>query len=496
MTDTPEKSYGQILKSTAIFGGSSAIKIVFGIFQVKIIAVLLGPAGVGLMGMYSSIMVTASGLTGMGLASSGVREIAEAEASGDAVRIASTRQALRWATLVLGLIGALMLVLLRVQISYGVFGDTKHAGAIAWLAIGVALSVLGGSQSALLIGMRRISDMARASVLGSLIGLVFSVALIWGLRERGIVFYLIAGTVTGYAVNYYFVRKLPRAQAPGDFTHIFATIKSLLHLGAAFMLSGLIGMGLQLMVRSLIVRSLGIEANGIFQAALTIAGVYLGLVLSSMGADYYPRLTGVAHDRIMSNRLVNEQTEVALLLAGPLILGMLTFCHLVVLLFYSSKFGGTIDILRWQLIGDIFKVISWPMGYLLMARSMKRMFVITNVLYDASFLFVVWAGIGRIGISITGIGYAFCLFCSTVIVYRIAYKANGLVWSNRVWKLSGILIILGIAITLSSRVNVWLGYVVGTSAVCGYSWHAVRSLSENSGGNIFRRGLSLFRKRR
>src|ERR1700737_1450288 len=81
-------TYGQILKSSALVGGSSVLNIAIGIVRTKVMAVLLGPAGFGLFGLYGSITTLTQTLAGMGINSSGVRQIAEAAGSDDSERIA------------------------------------------------------------------------------------------------------------------------------------------------------------------------------------------------------------------------------------------------------------------------------------------------------------------------------------------------------------------------------------------------------------------------
>src|SRR5258705_12491703 len=83
-------TYSQILKSTALIGGSSVVNIGFGIIRTKAMALFLGPGGVGLMGLYSAIADLANSLAGFGIQSSGVRQIAEAVGTGEAERIART----------------------------------------------------------------------------------------------------------------------------------------------------------------------------------------------------------------------------------------------------------------------------------------------------------------------------------------------------------------------------------------------------------------------
>ena len=73
-----QKSYGQILKSSVLVGGSSLLNVAIGMVRTKVLALLLGPAGFGLFGVYNSIATLAQNLAGMGVNSSGVRQIAEA----------------------------------------------------------------------------------------------------------------------------------------------------------------------------------------------------------------------------------------------------------------------------------------------------------------------------------------------------------------------------------------------------------------------------------
>ena len=71
---------------------------------------------------------------------------------------------------------------------------------------------------------------------------------------------------------------------------------------------------------------------------------------------------------------LNEQAEVGLLLAGPGIIGTLTFAPLVVTLFSFAKFGPAVEPLRWMCLGMLLRVASWPMGFILMAKGARKVF--------------------------------------------------------------------------------------------------------------------------
>src|SRR5262249_4281552 len=149
--------------------------------------------------------------------------------------------------------------------------------------------------------------------------------------------------------------------------------------GFAFMSSAMLTMGVAYATRVLLLRNEGFEATGLYQAAWTLGGLYVGFVLQAMGADFYPRLTASANDNPVCNRLVNEQTRIGLLIAGPGLLATLTFAPIVISLFYSAKFVGAVGILRWICLGTTLQVISWPMGYIILAKGKRNLFFWSEV---------------------------------------------------------------------------------------------------------------------
>src|SRR3954453_11711052 len=77
-------TYGQILRSSSIIGGAQVANFAIGLVRVKLIAMLLGPTGVGLIGLYTSTIGLVGTLSSLGVGSSAVREIALAYSHGDA----------------------------------------------------------------------------------------------------------------------------------------------------------------------------------------------------------------------------------------------------------------------------------------------------------------------------------------------------------------------------------------------------------------------------
>lgn len=422
-------SYREILTSSALIGGSTLINVAVGIVRTKAMAVLLGPAGYGLLGAYALISDLARTIAQLGINSSGVREIADASASGNVARIARTACVLKRAAVVCGSLGSLLLLLLSGPVSELSFGTMQHGADVALLSLTVFLGVLSAAQGAMLQGLRRIADIARVGVFGALLGTVASVTLVYLLGQDGIVPALIAVAASSLLVLWWYCRKLAIEPAVLTAKQTVAESGTLLKLGLAFMASTLLTMGAAYVVRVFILRTLGLDAAGLYTAAWTLGGLYVGFVLQSLGTDFYPRLVGVASDDVQCNRLVNEQAHVSLLLALPGVLATLTFAPLVVSLFYSSAFAGAVEILRWICLGMALRVLTWPLGYIVVAKNRQTLFFAMDLAWTLVNVGLSWWCIQTLGIVGAGIAFFASYVFHAAMVYPVARRLSGFRWS-------------------------------------------------------------------
>jgi Polysaccharide biosynthesis protein. len=185
------------------------LNIIIGIIRTKAMAMLLGPSGVGLMGLYGSITDLTISVVGMGINSSGVRQIAEAVGSDDTERIARTASVLRRISILLGVLGAVFLIGFSGPLSKLTFGNDQHATAIALLSIAVFFNLVSAGQGALIQGMRRISDLAKMGILGTLFGTLISILVVYFLREDGVAPSLVLVAAMGILTSWWYSRKIP-----------------------------------------------------------------------------------------------------------------------------------------------------------------------------------------------------------------------------------------------------------------------------------------------
>jgi len=427
---TERPSYSQILKSSALVGGSSVLNTVLGIVRTKVLAVLLGPPGFGLFGLYGSIASLTQSIAGIGINSSGVRQIAAAVGSDDTERIAQTTVALRRTSVLLGMLGAGLLAVFSRQVSTLTFGNVRHARAVCLLSIAVFFQLISGGQGALIQGMRRIGDLAKMSVLGAFFGTLISIPTVYFLRENGVVPSLVGIAATTIATSWWYSRKV-RVPIPSmTAAQVGREAAALLKLGFAFMASGLVVMGVAYAVRVVLLRKVGFAAAGFYQSAWTLGGLYVGVILQAMAADFYPRLTAVIHNHVSCNRLVNEQSRVGLLLAGPGVIATLTFAPVVITLLYNAKFGAAVGILRWICLGTTLQVITWPMGFIIMAKGRAGLLIFCELAWGIVSLGLAWICIAVFGLNGAGIAFFGSYVFHVLLIYPIVHRLSGFSWST------------------------------------------------------------------
>jgi PST family polysaccharide transporter len=449
-------SHRQILKASAFMGGSSVISILVNILRTKIIAILLGPAGVGLGGMYSTIMSTAASLAGFGIGNSGVRQLAEALGRDDGRSADVVRRVLWYGSLASGLLGALLLWGGRGLMSEWMFGDASEADAIGWLGFGLVLSVLVGSQTALLQGFRRIAELVQINIIGTVLGAFIGILCVYLMGRDGILWSILIAPVASVLIAWRYASRLPRPVYRPSWLEAWQETRRLFGLGMAFMLTSLFPGFTQIALRALLTNELGLESVGHFQAAWAISMQYIGFVLGAMGTDYYPRLTAAIHDHERANRLVNEQGEMALLLAGPVILVMLTAAPLIISLLYADSFAPAVETLRWQVIGDLAKIFSWPMAFIILAQGAGRIFFWTESSWYVVYLLLIWIGLPTLGLTATGISFLLAYLVYIGILMVVVGKLNAFRWSRRNLFLFFSLILTALVIQAACHLTRWM----------------------------------------
>ena len=453
-------SYRQIFKTSALLGGTQVLVILIGMVRSKALALIIGPAGTGFVGLYNSTSTMISTATGLGIRSSGVRQIAAAAAVNDDVALANSVVTLRWCVRVTGILGGFISLLFCRQLSALTFGTTEYATGVALMSLVLVFEGVSAGQWALLQGLRKIRELAKARLLGALFGAVASISILGVLGEAGIVPFIICAAFFSVLVSWWYARQVKIPRVDLSLERFFNEAKLLISLGAAFVVSGLIGCGVAYLSRIIIMRNFGTVGVGLYGSALALSGLFVGFVLDAMGKDFYPRLTAIADCDAEVNKLVNEQTEMVLLLSSSGILAFGVLAPWLLPLFYSGEYLGAVELLRWQMLGMMFKVLSWPMGFIQLAKNSRRIFLLTEISFAIISAVALVLSLQVWGLAGAGISVFISYGVHIVINLLFAYKLSKFHWSADCIKTILPISILTTITFISVMVDKYSSYIV------------------------------------
>lgn len=450
------------LRAIGLMGSASAANLVIGLVRMKIVALLVGAAGVGLLGIFQNFMTAAAALGGLGLATAAPREIAAQSAANGPAGEALAKRAVVTASVGLGLLSAILIFVLRNPIASAVFGSVSYGSAIAWLGIGVGLSIIYAGQSGLLSGLQRIGDLAQVTLFGAVLGSIVGVAAIWLIPAAGILIYVISAPAAAVVVAALYALRLPRlARSNADGASLVGIWRDLITLGVATMAGSFVAAAGPLLVRIAIGDRMGLHELGLFQASWSLAAVYLAIVLQAMSADYFPRLTRDIDDPAAATAAVNAQTKIALLLGGPVILAIMGGAPLILHLLYASEFQAAASMLRWQMLGDVLKLMSWPLGFVLLASRRGMVFLAVELLGTAVFVGGTLLLLERFGFVAAGVSYALMYAIYLPALFAICRRQIGFSWEGRVLRDAALLFATAGLVLLIASYGDWPGIVAG-----------------------------------
>ena len=455
---------------------------VIGLIRMKVVAVLLGPSGVGLVGLFVSIISVVKTFAQLGVNESGVREVAAAAGSGDKQMIGRTVATLRRVCWFTGLVGWATTVAFAWPLARWTFGSAEHAWAIAVLGCVVLIDAVSEGQKALMQGVRRIGLLARLQIMTAILNTLMAVGVYWWLRDRGIVLVIILTSVIQLVFSWLLAKRIAVPTAVLAWRDTWKHAGGLLKLGTAFMYGALLANIVGLGVRALIARDISVDAAGIYQAAWALSGMFASFVLQAMGTDFYPRLTAVSENNVEVTRLVNEQIEIGMLITLPGLLGAILFAPWLMSLLYSTQFLSGADLLSWFAVGVFVQIVTWPLGMVQRAKGSSRWIVVSQT--NLNVLHIAFVAVGLRWFGLPSVAWAFALsgaihgFFVRFIAGRLAHYSMS---KNCLTTLS--ISVLAVTGCLAARpsLQTWVGIAVALAVLTGSVVFCLRGVFRATG---------------
>lgn len=416
MKETSSNSYGHALKYTGIFGGVQLINLLIGLVRNKLVALILGPAGMGLASLYNSTVSLMGNATNLGLSMSGVKRVSEAyDALPEAAptgsealsRLQQTICLIRSLCLITAVLGTLVCAIASPLLSLSTFGDYSHSLGFVLLSPMVGMLAVIGGELAVMKGVRMLRPLALVSFYNVLAAVLITVPIFYFWGRRGIIpsFLLLTAAQLFFTLRYSYRRFPPRFSYRLGFIRRGASV---VRLGIAFVLAQIFGSGADFLIRLFLNNQGSLDAVGLYNAGFVLTMVYGGLVFSAMETDYFPRLAAVPQgDLARQNDVVNKQVEVSLLLVSPMLTALLTFLPIILPLLFSPKFNPILPMVQVTILALYLRALKLPLAYMSLAKGDSRSFLFLELTYAVVVLILVCSFYQLFGL--VGTGYALLL---------------------------------------------------------------------------------------
>lgn len=426
---------------------SSGASLLLSLGRTKLVALVLGPAGIGLLGLVQSTMATAALIGGAGLDSIVTREAAKARSTGEGLAT-SIGVGLRgaWA---LGLVTALGAW--PVFVFFGPGLGVEGAASFVAVPAAIACSIAGANARALVAGLASVTQSAFAAIASAVGALVLSAVVLAMVKAPlGVAVALVALAIPAAQVvaTSIFVSRAATSD-PLPWGALWGPLRWYLREAGGFAIAGVVPVLTQLVARSLVREHTSEDQFGFFQASLALGTTVTSVLAASVGASVLPSLSRVSASPAELRLAVDQSAKTYLVLFAPMALAVAVFPVEIVGLLYTAKFSPVAEQLSWQLMGEVVRLPAWVLSSVLIVRGRSRRYLVVEILTGISLIVGLWvAGTssGR-GLGLAVAAAAFVQFGGFVLLTR----SEGVSLSTSTWSVVfGLVLVVAATAAFSS----------------------------------------------
>lgn len=433
----------------------------------------------GVIGLLTSTTGVVSALTNFGLGTSAVKNVAAAAATGNQRILSKTVSVLRKLILLTGCVGMILTAVFSPWLSQLTFGNKDYTLAFIWLSVILLFQQLSSGQLIVLQGLRKLKFLAKANIIGSVIGLILSVPIYYFWRIEGVVPVIIISAFTAMLLSWHFTRKIGIEPINVTKNEILTESKEMLKMGFMINLSGLVAVAVSYIVRIYISKIGGVDDVGLYTAGFAIIGTYVGMIFTAMNTDYYPKLSMVAHDYTQCRTYVNQQAEIAVLIIAPILAIFLVFIKWIVILLYSTKFLAINEMIHWAALGMYFKAASWSVSILILAKGESKVYFWNELLANIYILIFNIAGYKLAGLEGLGISFMLSYLVYLFQVYYVTKIKYCFSFDKAFYRVGGFQVLLGLLCFVTiSLFNSPLSLIIGCVFIVVSIFHSLVALDK------------------
>ncbi len=393
-----------LIKTSVLTGISTIIKVISAFVINKVIAIYVGPSGLAIVGQLQNFMELIVTFSNGAITNGIVKYTAEYQTIEQKQKIFSSSIVI---SLVCSLIISIFLFGFSDYLSKLILKDVQYSSVFIVFGATIFLFALNTVLMSILNGQKEIKKYILVNIASSIFSLFFTSFLIMQLNLMGALYALVVNQSVIFFVTLVFVVKsnwfkLEYFKQGLD----KESLSKLSRYSLMAITSALTVPVSHLIIRNYIGENLGWDSAGYWQGIWYISTMYLMIITTSLGVYYLPRLSEIQDNKELRKEIFSGYKIIMpIVILASLIIFLLK--EYVVLIAFSKNFMPMIDLFAWQLIGDVIKIASWLLAYLMLAKAMTKIFIYTEIVFSALFVLLSILFVNNFGLI--GITYAFSL---------------------------------------------------------------------------------------
>ena len=402
------------LLHTVLNGVAQLVKAISTLLINKVVVISLGSSALLFAGNIKNVLSILQQISGAGIYEGAVKYI--------------TGEYKDRPTFILQASLSLMLIGFIISIAlYFVFSDKLNAllqlgenetNLHPWLACGLLLCllcfVLHTLMQSFFHGLKSYKIIVRSTLISSLLTLGLSIPLIYYFNIIGLlvsVFIPSVSLLLTYLLHFRSALSFGRMLFGTPFRfHIFKPILSFTVMSAV---AAMVFPSVLIVIRILLVENVGVQLASYWEGYSRLSLFISSLAISSISLYYLPKLVET-HPGKGLFKVVLWGVKFLAIVALPALMIILLLGSYIIPLLYSSSFLETIFLLKWELLGTFLKLLSFSVSFIMIAKKLTTVFVMSELISGLLFL-----GLSMLFINKYGVVGASIAFAGTYFIYLL-----------------------------------------------------------------------------
>lgn len=421
----------KLIKSSIILSFATFVRMAAGFLAGKFVAIYTGPSGISIVGVFQNLISISQSVSTAAMGTGIIKYTAEFEDEENQTLLYSTSfkifvSASVITTLLLLFFNKLFIKKLSLNIEY-----ILPLYLLALTTIFFSINTLFIS---ILNGKKQFKVFTILNAISSIIGLLCTLILVHFYNVKGAIYSLVITQFLSSIATFFLIRKYNWFDKKYFINNIFdiTIFKKLLEYSLMGVFSSISIPIVQLIIRNIILSKAGIDASGCWQGMTRISDSYLLIVNTVLSAYYLPQIASLQTKKEIKVEIVNGIKIIIPIVVFTCFLIYL-FRFQIIDLFFTRKFLLMEKLFLYQLTGDVIRVLTWLISYIILAKSMTKIFLITETIFAISSVSLTYYFVNKYGIEGSSIAFAInALFYLITILYflRKHLFSNTIEFSN------------------------------------------------------------------